>query len=278
MMSSTVRRLAGCGRMAALSFVVLLSGCSYFGAREIAPVSAPAPVPLVKQQAPAARNGAEPLSRYGNPEFYEVMGVRYVPLKSAEGYVERGIASWYGPDFHGELTSTRETYDMYQMTAAHKTLPLPTWVEVTNLENGRKVRLRVNDRGPFKDERIIDLSYAAALKLDVVRNGTARVEVRAVQGPAAPPVRMAAAPAATGGQASAMYLQVAAFGARENADRMRQQLEPALGAPVRVFEDTAHAPPLYKVQLGPIRDVTHADQLVTALGNVGIAKHHFVNH
>ena len=277
-MRLTARCLAGCGRMAVISLVALLSGCGYFGAREIAPVAAPAPVPLVKEQAPSPRNGVEPLSRYGNPEFYEVMGVRYVPLKSADGYVEQGIASWYGPDFHGELTSTRETYDMYQMTAAHKTLPLPTWVEVTNLENGRKVRLRVNDRGPFKDERIIDLSYAAALKLDVVRNGTARVEVRAVQGPAAPPVRMAAAPAATAGQAPSMYLQVAAFGARENADRMRQRLEPALGAPVRVFEDTAHAPPLYKVQLGPIRDVTHADQLVAALGNFGIATHHFVNH
>jgi len=277
-MRLTVRRLAGRGRMAVISLVALLSGCGHFGAREIAPVAAPDPVPLVKQQAPGPRSGAEPLSRYGNPEFYEVMGVRYVPLKSADGYVEQGIASWYGPDFHGELTSTRETYDMYQMSAAHKTLPLPTWVEVTNLENGRKVRLRVNDRGPFKDERIIDLSYAAALKLDVVRNGTARVEVRAVQGPVAPPVRVAAAPAATPGPAPSMYLQVAAFGARENADRMRQQLEPALGAPVRVFEDTAHAPPLYKVQLGPIRDLTHADQLVAALGNFGIAKHHFVNH
>ena len=278
MISLTVRRLAICGRLAVISLMALVSGCGYFGTREIAPVAAPAPVPLAKQQAPAPRNGVEPLSRYGNPEFYEVMGVRYVPLKTADGYVEQGIASWYGPDFHGELTSTRETYDMYQMTAAHKTLPLPTWVEVTNLENGRKVRLRVNDRGPFKDDRIIDLSYAAALKLDVVRNGTARVEVRAVQGPAAPPVRMAAAPATEGGEAPSMYLQVAAFGARENADRMRQQLEPALGAPVRVYEDTAHAPPLYKVQLGPIRDVAHADQLVTALGNFGIAKHHFVNH
>ena len=280
-MSYAVQRIAACGRLAVLSLLGLLSGCGYFGTREIAPVAAPAPVPLAKQQAPARRNGAEPLSRYGNPEFYEVMGVRYVPLKSADGYVEQGIASWYGPDFHGELTSTRETYDMYQMTAAHKTLPLPTWVEVTNLENGRKARLRVNDRGPFKNDRIIDLSYAAALKLDVVRNGTARVEVRAVQGPAAPPVRMAAAPAgATAGTAAppAMYLQVAAFGQRENADRMRQRLEPAVGTPVRVFEDTAHAPPLYKVQLGPIRDVMHADQLVAALGNVGIATHHFVNH
>jgi rare lipoprotein A len=108
------------------------------------------------------------LSRYGNPEFYDVMGRRYFPLKSARGFKERGVASWYGPDFHGKLTSTRETYDMHQMTGAHKLLPLPTWVEVTNLANGRKVSLRVNDRGPFVDDRIIDLSYAAAQALDVV--------------------------------------------------------------------------------------------------------------
>ncbi len=262
-------------RLATWCLLGLLAGCAGVGKREIAPVAAPAPI--AKSQAPRPQGGAEPLSRYGNPEFYEVMGVRYVPLKSADGYVEQGIASWYGPDFHGELTSTRETYDMYQMSAAHKTLPLPTWVEVTNLENGRKLRLRVNDRGPFKEGRIIDLSYAAAMKLDVVRNGTARVEVRAVQGPVAPPVRVAAAPAAaTAGAAT--YLQVGAFGRRENADRMRERLAPALDAPVRVFEDTGHTPPLYKVQLGPIRNLDHADQLVAALGSVGIGRHQFVNH
>jgi rare lipoprotein A len=262
-------------RLGAPALLALLAGCAGFGAREIAPVAVPEQVPLAKLQAPRPREGAEPLSRYGNPEFYEVMGVRYVPLKRADGYVERGIASWYGPDFHGELTSTRESYDMYQMTAAHKTLPLPTWVEVTNLENGRTARVRVNDRGPFKDGRIIDLSYAAALKLDVVRNGTARVEVRAVQGPVAPPVRVADA---SGPGAGGTYLQVGAFGERENADRMRKQLEPALDAPVRVFEDTAHSPPLYKVQLGPILDPGHAERLVAALGGVGIARHQFVTH
>ncbi len=233
---------------------------------------------------PAPGAPAEPLSRYGNPEFYVVDGVRYVPLKSAEGYVERGIASWYGPDFHGGLTSTREPYDMYQMSAAHKTLPLPCWVEVTNLENGRSARIRVNDRGPFKKNRLLDLSYAAALKLDIVAKGTAFVEVRAVAGPAAPPVRMASAAPAGALAAVAlapaqpqMYLQVGAFGERANADRMRQQLEPALGTAVRVFEDRSHAPPLYKVQLGPIRDVDHADRLLSALASAGIASHHFVN-
>jgi rare lipoprotein A len=262
-------------RLSAMLLAALLAGCGMFGSREPAPVG----IPKVAAPKPAPAPGAagEPLSRYGNPEFYVVDGIRYVPLKTSAGYVERGIASWYGPDFHGELTSTRESYDMYQMSGAHKTLPLPCWVEVTNLENGRKVRLRLNDRGPFKDNRIIDLSYAAALKLDVVQKGTAFVEVRAVAGPSGAPVRVAAAPAPATGTTPRMYLQVGAFGERANADRMRLELEPALGAPVRVFEDTAHAPPLYKVQLGPIRDVNHADQLVSALATVGIATHHFVN-
>lgn len=255
-----------------------LAGCGMFGAREPTPVIQPRDVPKAP---PAPGAAAEPLSRYGNPEFYVVDGVRYVPLKTAEGYVERGVASWYGPDFHGGLTSNRESYDMYQMSAAHKTLPLPCWVEVTNLENGRKARIRVNDRGPFKKNRIIDLSYAAALKLDVVNKGTAFVEVRAIAGPAVPPVRMASgaatAPAAAAAEPPRVYLQVGAFGERVNADRMRLQLEPSVDTSVRVFEDHSHAPPLYKVQLGPIRDVDHADQLVAALASVGIAKPHFVN-
>jgi len=268
-----VRRIA---RLLAALACVTLAGCGLFGGRD-APVVQPRSIPRAP---PAPGAPAEPLSRYGNPEFYVVDGVRYVPLKSADGYVERGVASWYGPDFHGGLTSTREAYDMYQMSAAHKTLPLPCWVEVTNLENGRTARIRVNDRGPFKKNRIIDLSYAAALKLDVVAKGTAFVEVRAVAGPAAPPVRVAAAPAAavpTAAGTPRMYLQVGAFGERANADRMRQQLEPTLGAPVRVYEDRSHAPPLYKVQLGPILDVDHADRLVSALASAGIASHHFVN-
>lgn len=257
-------------RTSALLACALLAGCALFTSKEV-PIVGPART--APRAPPAPGTAPEPLSRYGNPEFYVVDGVRYVPLKTAAGYVERGVASWYGPDFHGGLTSTREPYDMYQMSAAHKTLPLPCWVEVTNLENGRVARIRVNDRGPFKKNRIIDLSYAAALKLGVVEKGTAMVEVRAVAGPSAPPVRVAAAPAAL----PRTYLQVGAFGERANADRMRQRLEPAVGTPVRIFEDRSHAPPLYKVQLGPIRSVDHADQLVSALIAAGIASHHFVN-
>lgn len=121
-----------------------------------------------------------PRSRYGNPESYEVLGQRYHVMSDASGFHQRGIASWYGRKFHGQRTSSGEPYDMYAMTAAHKTLPLPSWVEVTNLDNGRKAVVKVNDRGPFAKGRIIDLSYAAATKLGVVSPGTAPVSIRVV--------------------------------------------------------------------------------------------------
>jgi rare lipoprotein A len=130
---------------------------------------------------PDAIPRAEPRSIYGNPPSYEVFGKRYYVMASSVGYVERGVASWYGPGFHKELTSVREPYDMYGMTAAHKTLPLPAYVRVTNLQNGRSCVVRVNDRGPFVGNRIIDLSYTAAAKLDMLRDGTAMVEVRVLQ-------------------------------------------------------------------------------------------------
>jgi rare lipoprotein A len=141
--------------------------------------------------APAARDIPDAVPRYeprspnGNPPFYDVFGKRYFVLSSSADYIERGVASWYGPGFHKVRTSTGEIYDMYGMTAAHKTLPLPAYVRVTNLQNGRSVVVRVNDRGPFVGNRIIDLSYTAAAKLDMLRDGTAMVEVRTI-GPTSP--------------------------------------------------------------------------------------------
>src|SRR5690606_2164274 len=120
----------------------------------------------------------EPRSAYGNRSPYKVLGKTYTVRDSAEGYVERGIASYYGNKFHGRRTSNLEVYDMYAFTAAHRSLPLPSFVRVTNLENGRSVVVRVNDRGPFHGDRLIDLSYAAAVKLGYRDKGTARVEVR----------------------------------------------------------------------------------------------------
>jgi len=119
-------------------------------------------------------------SNIGNPVSYEEFGQRYKVLESSEGFSEKGIASWYGSDFHGRNTSSGETYDMYQMTAAHKTLPLPTYVSVNNLDNGRTLIVKVNDRGPFIEGRVIDLSYAAAYRLGVTGPGTANVEIIAL--------------------------------------------------------------------------------------------------
>jgi len=172
----------------AASLAAALSGC--FSAPRVGtpsagsqvPLKAPLPPPPAHvQDVPDAIPRLEPRALYGNPPSYDVFGKRYYVMASSVGYVERGVASWYGPGFHKELTSVREPYDMYGMTAAHKTLPLPAYVRVTNLQNGRSCVVRVNDRGPFVGNRIIDLSYTAAAKLDMLRDGTAMVEVRALQ-------------------------------------------------------------------------------------------------
>ena len=254
-----------------LMLALLMTGCSLFVSRKPPPTPPPATGGTTRPG--AAVGPSEGYSAYGNPEFYEVMGKRYRVLKSGQGFVERGIASWYGPDFHGKLTSTREVYDMYQMTGAHKLLPLPTWVKVTNLENGRSVVLRVNDRGPFKDNRVVDLSYAAALKLDVVAKGTAFVEVRAVDRPDDQPPDPALRLAAN----RDMFLQIGAFGQRDNAERLRQRVDGKLQEGVRIYEDRNGARPLFKVQVGPLSDVDHADRAIAALAGVGITQHHFVN-
>ncbi len=253
----------------------LLGGCSRFEERP-APIAAPDA--RAHPLAATAPGGGEPLSRYGNPEFYEVLGKRYVPLKSARGFTERGIASWYGPDFHGKRTSTHETYDMYQMTAAHKLLPLPTLVEVTNLENGRRAILRVNDRGPFKDNRIIDLSYAAAVKLGVYERGTAFVEVRALGQRPAVSSEAVGQKSMQAPESPRMYLQIGAFGELANAERLKSRVSAGLPEQVRIFEDGAAPRPLYKVQVGPIVDVEHADALVATLAGFGINQHHFISN
>lgn len=136
--------------------------------------------PEARKPAPIMPGDDAPRSKYGNPASYEVFGETYHVLPTARGYSERGKASWYGEEFHGKRTSSGEPYNMHAMTAAHRTLPLPSYVRVTNLQNRREIIVRVNDRGPFHDDRIIDLSFAAATELGILRNGTADVEVSAV--------------------------------------------------------------------------------------------------
>jgi rare lipoprotein A len=147
-------------------------------AHQYEPLDGPPTVPFDVDSLPQPVVKDEPLARYGNHSPYEVFGRRYEVLPRSAGYVERGIASWYGTKFHGRLTSTREPYDMYQFTAAHKTLPLPSYARVTRLDSGKSVVVRINDRGPFVGERLIDLSYAAAVKLGIHLTGTGPVEVR----------------------------------------------------------------------------------------------------
>jgi len=220
----------------------------------------------------------EPRSRYGNPESYEVFGKRYHTLKSSFGFHERGIASWYGKKFHGRKTSSGEIYDMYRMTAAHKHLPLPTYIKVTNLENGRTAILKVNDRGPFHDNRVLDLSYAAALKLGVAKKGTAFVEITAVNDAT---VQLAGA----GDQAnpsadpsSTLYLQIGAFNERVNAQRLTERVSRHLPKNVWIREASNGDQSIYRVQVGPIMTVDLADQLVATLFGLGIDEHHFVTN
>ena len=205
---------------------------------------------------------AEPRARYGNHSPYVVLGRRYEVLPEARGYVERGIASWYGTKFHGRATSTLEPYDMYAFSAAHKTLPLPTYASVTNLENGRSVIVRINDRGPFAHDRLIDLSYAAAVRLGVHVKGTAPVEVRVLEplpGAEPPPVRtVQAVPAPAGPGAQRSFVQVGSFGSRDNAERLASRLRRDTQGPVRIDPVELDGRQTFRVRLGPFARIADA--------------------
>jgi len=252
----------------------------------------------------------EARSRYGNGPVYEVLGKRYTVMPSSSGYQERGVASWYGKKFHGNLTSNREPYDMYAMTAAHKTLPLPTYVRVRNLRNDKSIIVRVNDRGPFVHNRIIDLSYAAAIKLDMIKDGTGLVEVTAISfdqpagdrpvrrsaGGASGPVAAEAAPTTAGtaptaaGAAPTMagaaptvpadhqvYVQVGAFGDRSNAQRRLGALSLAGIKDAFIHEERAADRVLYRVRIGPVADVVQYDLLVEELEGIGITDPYLIS-
>lgn len=238
------------------------------------------PTPEKKTQLPPPREAvdpgrvpdavprAEPRSPRGNPPFYEVFGQRYFVLPTAEGHVERGVASWYGPGFHSVATAMGETYDMYAMTAAHRTLPIPCYARVTNLANGRSVVVRINDRGPFVGNRIIDLSLAAATRLDMVEAGTAMVEVRVVT-PESARAAPLAPPAAA--RTDALYVQAGAFAEAANAERLVSRLAAGgiANASVRATDSAGRR--LHRVRVGPVRDVAEFDALVTRLATLGIS-------
>lgn len=206
----------------------------------------------------------EPRARYGNHSPYKVLGRTYHVRAAADGYREQGLASWYGSKFHGRTTSSGEPFDMYKVSAAHKTLPLPSWVEVTNLDNGRKLTVRVNDRGPFKEGRIIDLSYAAAVKLGVLDSGTAPVEVRAIDfgGKSA---LIAARPVSV-----PVELQAGAFGKRDSADRLARRLTDAGIDNVRVRKARVDRSTVWRVRIGPVWEAAHAQRLVDRVLGLGL--------
>jgi rare lipoprotein A len=187
-------------------------------------------------QVPDAVPRAEPLHRYANRPYTQ-LGRDYVPLTRIEPFRQRGLASWYGKMFHGRPTASGEPYDMYAMTAAHPTLPIPSYVRVTHVGNGRSVVVRINDRGPFHPGRIIDLSYAAAHRLGYIQAGHAQVELEAI----VPGV---------GPQAGDIYLQVGAFSSRENAESLRARVAKEL-AGLRQRIEVLLAGNLWRLQVGP---------------------------
>ncbi len=284
-------------RLALLAALLVLGACGGSSTRgDGAPSSGSIRIPDLPDD-PVPR--PEPLSRYGNGPEYEVFGKRYTVMPTSRNYQERGVASWYGKKFHGRLTSNREPYDMYQMTAAHKTLPLPTYVRVRNLKNNKSVVVRVNDRGPFVHNRIIDLSYAAATKLDMIRDGTSLVEVTAINfdepggdsptrqtvPPSPPPVETAASKAPTPQTTDVerainteddrtrqgdIYVQVGAFGDRANAERRLALLWSADIDNAFIYEDFTGDAPLLRVRIGPVADVLQYDLLVEELETIGI--------
>jgi rare lipoprotein A len=286
----------------ALSSLILASGCS-LSRRDS--TSSPRPTPAPQSTVPSgsavpsvppdvlaipdAVPRAEPRGRRGNPPFYEVFGKRYHVMKTSDGWFERGTASWYGPGFHAASTSLGEPYDMYAMTAAHKTLPIPCYAEVTNLRNGRKVVVRINDRGPFVGDRIIDLSYTAAAKLDFLREGTAPVEVRVISpagtprgatsaGSASPPVLPAGPPSVTVVNApaarattDAMFIQAGVFADHENARRRVEQLLAAGIELASLDEVPRNDRALHRVRVGPLASVEDFDLTMKRIRDLGIA-------
>jgi rare lipoprotein A len=307
---------------AAVALAANLSGCFSMrpaapppdqGAPAAQPPSARLSPPPPPDTIPDAVPRYEPRSSHGNPPFYDVLGKRYFVLSSSADYVERGVASWYGPGFHTVRTSVGEPYDMYGMSAAHKTLPLPCYARVTNLQNGRSIVVRINDRGPFVGNRIIDLSYTAAAKLDMLRNGTAMVEVRTV-GPASPPgvvpplpsaappaivtastqsgavgapVASPTAPAQTASGApaiapapvtsvpvSALFVQAGAFADPANAERLARKLRGGGYGKVFVRDDMIAGRRMYRVRIGPVPDVPDFDRIVAALEGAGVRDAH----
>lgn len=257
-----------------LALISLISaGLVACGSVEVQDKAPPDP-PKAEQMLDAVPKN-EPRSKYGNMPNYEVFGKTYYTLASNVGYLERGIASWYGKKFHDRRTSSGEPYDMYKMTAAHKTLPLPSYAEVTNLDNGRKVVVRINDRGPFHGDRLIDLSYSAATKLGIIATGTGNVEVRAID-----PENYASKPADNQPQQVAMqknslenvvmFLQVGAFSTLSRAEQIKKSIQQEISERVHINPFNSQGNALYRVRVGPLASVEVGQRIAQRLLSLGI--------
>jgi len=229
-----------------------------------------APVNYTRNDTPDAIPANEPLSRYGNMPSYTVRGKTYHVLKSSSGFTQEGIASWYGTKFHGRKTSSGEPYNMYAMTAAHKTLPLPSYVEVTHKGNGRKVILKVNDRGPFHEGRVIDLSYAAARKLGISATGTGPVSLRTINTSALDLKTSEVVLPEAKNKDGKIHVQVAAMGTESAAEKMADNLRDKNIASVRVYVIENDGEKLYRVRIGPIPNVDLAYQVINELNEIGL--------
>ena len=248
-------------RLAVLA--ALVSGCGFFsGGGGSAGDGIPSRPPSELMDLPEPEPRWEPRSELGNHSPYTVFGKTYRVLDSAEGYRETGIASWYGTKFHGRKTSSGEPYDVYKITAAHKSLPLPAYVKVTNLENRRTLIVRVNDRGPFKAGRIIDLSYAAAVKLGVFPKGTARVLVESVaveKQSFLKRIFSGKSKSKRAGQSGEGYfIQAGAFSSRANAEKLEQRLKTQRLGNTRTHG--ADSDRLFRVLIGPFGKRDEAEQ------------------
>ena len=224
-----------------------------------------------KENGQATTTPKESKSKLGNPSSYVVFGKRYYVLDSSDGFVQRGIASWYGTKFHGRPTSSGETYNMHAMSAAHKTLPIPVHVHVKNLDNGRSMVVRVNDRGPFVTGRIIDLSYAAAKKLGVDGPGTANVEIRTVSTGQAQPTTVARSiPLNQQLQPDIpLFIQMGSFSSHANASNLVQNLHNANESTAQISQLQTDNGLFYRVRVGPLYDIDEANAIVRRLKGKG---------
>jgi len=256
-----------------LMLFALLSGCA-----QISHKDGPPDFYVDETKVPDAVPQQEALSKYGNYHRYVVWGKVYHTLPTAKNYEERGIASWYGTKFHKHHTSSGERYDMLAMTAAHKTLPLPTYVQVTNLKNGRKVIVKVNDRGPFESNRLIDLSYVAAKKLGMLGHGTTYVDVKAIDpnqyamhmaNPSVPMFADAHHFHRSHHQKYPMYLQVGTFVSLNYAESVQHRLSKVIAPPVKVALQTHKHSHFYRVQIGPIKNMETANRINATLKSAG---------